>query len=231
MLGVTMLKSHNEEIHRIAPLIGDPKTEAAELTQLQRLSILPSSKPQYYPLLDRATLQSDLASLQQACADHSSNLESARAYYVDVAQSVAMLMAEASLVDVRLPRHYRVLQIQDEHYLVKYAQDETPLFVATGQETLYVRLELKIVKGLRACDLADFAEDLRQGLLAELTFYVNSRLQNLEIELQSTAQPIVRLNCAAQEGLAETKNQELPTSLDPRVIELKTIGRRKRRVA
>jgi len=228
MLGLTMLKSRNEESHRIAPLIGDPQTEAAEITQLQRLSILPASTPPYYPQVDRVTLQSDLACLKQACADHSANLESARAYYIDVAQSVAKLMAEAGLIDVRLPRDYRVLQIQEEHCLVKYAADDTPLFIATGQENLYVRLELKLVNGLRPCDIAEFAGDLRQGLLTELTIYVNSRLQSIEVEAHLPARHPAR---HSRECLAESHSDPECTPLDSRTMQLKSIGRRQRRVA
>lgn len=208
----------------------DLQTNTAELAHLNFLTTSPSTGAHRFPSLEPGSVQADLSILRQACDLHCSGLDKARAYYVDVAQNIAELIAGTGLQDVVLPRDYQVRQLQNELYLVKYSADGTPLFVATGQENLFTRLELKTTPGLRPCDLAEFAEDLRQGLLAELTAYVNFRLRGLEIESAAPVNP-----APAQPSMDEKASALLdsldPHTLDSRTEQLKTIGRRARRAA
>jgi len=201
------------------------QSQPVEIGHSSLLRSVPTNKTKTVPLMDMKSMKDELIHLQQACDLHVSSLNRARDSIVEMALNVAELITHSGLQNAILPRNYQVKVFQSELYLVKLNSEGAPLFVATGQDNMFTRMHLNNQSGLRPCDLAEFAEDLNQGLLGELTAYVACRLRAFNlVQEPGTSEPDIAPAAIPESPRAQVKNA-------PRQLQLSSLGRSSRRMA
>ena len=179
-------------------------------------------------------IHDELAHLQQVCRLHISSLNQARSALVRIAFDIAEIISGSGLLTAVLPGRYQVITFQNELYLLKLTLDGEPSFVATGQDNMFTRMHLSTLSGLRPCDLAEFVEDLNQGLLREITAYVSCRLRAFDSFEEAEENPDAKTPSSQPEVKAqavESSAQDNPITENARALRLSSIGRRANRMA
>jgi hypothetical protein len=163
-------------------------------------------------------VEADLAGLRASCSRYLDEVESVREYYIEIGQSIARLIGDVGLHDMLLPRGYQVRCNHYEMYLLKLSPDGLPLFVASGQDDLFTRMGIGPRCELRTTDLAEFANDLNQGLVAEITAFVKQQLPSPQA-------------ITAADNASRPVPDDAAAASSTRAEQLRNLGRRARRAA